>query len=200
MAAATGRPVPDPTAGLGAWTTNDALDGATVAALVADGYSELVLPASALSSVPAAGSTTQPFSLSEGRGSTVRVMASDPDLASRFTAEPADPVLGAHQLVAELAQLYYERPNGTSPRAVVAVAPTSWSASPSFVDALLGSLTDNPMVEAVTTDQLFSLFATPATCRVGCHLLPPSSATGLPVPAIRTQRQRVNAFALRHPR
>ncbi len=198
VAAATGRPVPDPAAGLGAWVTNDALDGATVAALVADGYGELVLPSSELSSTPATGSTTQPFSLPGGRGPTVRVMASDPDLASRFTAQPADPVLGAHQLVAELAQLYYERPNGASPRAVVAVPPTSWSASPAFVAALLGSLSANPMVEAVTIDQLFSLFPTPATCHVGCHLLPPS-ATGLPLTEVRTQRQRVNAFAAAAP-
>ena len=38
-------------------------------------------------------------------------MASDDDLAARFTSDPGDPVLAAHQLVAELAQLYYERPN-----------------------------------------------------------------------------------------
>ncbi len=200
VAAATGQPVPDPRAGLGAWITNDGLDGATVAALVADGYGQLVLPSSALGATPASGSTTQPFSLSNGRGSAVRVMASDPDLAARFTADPGDPVLAAYQLSAELAQLYYEQPNGTSPRAVVAVAPTPWTDSPAFVDTLLGSLSANPMVQPVTTDQLFSLFPTAAACRNGpCRLVAPTATTGLPTTAIVTQRQRVNAFAAAAP-
>ena len=54
-------------------------------------------------------------------------MASDDDLTSRFTSDPGNPVLAAHQLAAELAQLYYERPNDISVRAVMAVAPTSWT-------------------------------------------------------------------------
>ncbi len=200
VAAATGQSVPDPTAGLGAWITNDGLDSATVAALVADGYGELVLPSSALSGAPASGSTTQPFSLPAGRGSTVRVMASDPDLAARFSADPGDPVLAAYQLSAELAQLYYEQPNGTSPRAVVAVASGSWTDSPAFVDTLLGSLSANPMVQPVTTDQLFSLFSTPAACRNGaCRLVAPSAPSGLPTTAIVSERQRVNAFAAAAP-
>ncbi len=89
----------------------------------------------------------------------------------------AIPVLAAYQLSAELAQLYYEQPNGTSPRAVVAVAPTPWTDSPAFVDTLLGSLSANPMVQPVTTDQLFSLFSTAAACRNGpCRLVAPTAA------------------------
>ena len=38
-------------------------------------------------------------------------MASNADLASRFTGPSSDPVLAAHQLVAELSQIYYEKPN-----------------------------------------------------------------------------------------
>ena len=41
-------------------------------------------------------------------------MASDDDLTARFTSDPGNPVLAAHQLAAELAQLYYERPNDVS--------------------------------------------------------------------------------------
>ena len=88
-------------------------------------------------------------------------MASDDDLSARFTSSPGNPVLAAHQLVAELAQLYYERPNGVSPRAVLAVAPASWTDDPPFVDALLGALDGNPVVQAVTTSQAFALFPTP---------------------------------------
>ena len=38
-------------------------------------------------------------------------LATDSDVVARFTDDPGDPVLAAHQLVAELAQIYYEKPN-----------------------------------------------------------------------------------------
>lgn len=80
----------------------------------------------------------------------------------------------------------------------MAVAPTTWTDDPAFVDALLGSLNDNPVVEAVTTGQLFSLFPTPATCRSGCRPAPTATSTP-PVAAVRVQRARVNGFAVAAP-
>lgn len=192
---ATGRPVPTAAAGLGPWITGDPLDTATVGALAGDGFRQVVLPAADLSGAPADGSTAQPFTLAGTHGSAVTAMASDDDLAARFTSAPGDPVLAAHQLVAELAQLYYERPNGTSPRAVLAVAPRSWTDDPAFVDALLGSLDGNPVAQAVTTSQLFSLFPSPSTCRTTCRLTGGTGTAGLPVAAIRAQRVRVDGFA-----
>ncbi len=193
--AATGRTAPAPGAGLGAWITGDPLDANTVGALADDGFQEVVLPADDLTSAPANGSTTAPFTLLGARGTQVSVLASNVDLAERFVSDPGDPVLAAHQMIAELAQLYYERPNGIAPRAVVAVAPSSWSADPDFVDALLGSLDGNPMVQAVTISQAFSLFATPATCRPECRLVTAGGGPPLPVGAIRIQRTRVDGFA-----
>ncbi len=200
VAAATGHASPAAPAGqspdLGAWITGNGLDSATIGALGTDGFHQLVLPASQLTAAPADGSTTAPFTLVGTRGTTVTAMASDDDLTARFTADPGNPVLAAHQLVAELAQLYYERPNGVSPRAVLAVAPSGWSDDPAFVDALLGALDGNPVIQAVTTAQAFALFPTPATCRSGCRLLATGGSGGLPVAAIRAQRVRVNGFAV----
>ncbi len=51
-------------------------------------------------------------------------IASSAALSARFTASTVDPVLAAHQLVAELAQIYYEQPNDDTARAMVAVAPS----------------------------------------------------------------------------
>jgi hypothetical protein len=192
---ATARPAPAPSAGLGPWVTGSSLDTATVTTLVADGFRQVVVPASSLSSVPADGSTTQPFLLDGARGAQVAAMASDDDLSARFTSDPGNPVLAAHQLVAELAQLYYERPNGITPRAVLAVAPASWSDNPAFVDALLGSLDGNPVVQAVTTSQAFALFPVPTACRTGCRAIGVGGGSGLPAAAIRAQRIRVNGFA-----
>ncbi len=110
----TGRP-PTAGAGLGPWITGNGIDACHVTALAADGYRQVVVPASQLSSTPANGSTTAPFAVSGARGVQLTAMASDDDLTARFTSDPGDPVLAAHQLVAELAQLYYERPNGVTP-------------------------------------------------------------------------------------
>jgi len=195
VSTAADRPVPSAATGLGAWITGSGLDAAAVGALAADGFHQLVLPASDITSVPADGSTTQPFTVSGTRGSQVTAMASSDDLAARFTSDPGNPVLAAHQLVAELAQLYYERPNGIAPRAALAAAPESWPDDPAFVDALLGSLDGNPVVQSVTTSQLFALFPTPATCRSGCRLTYAGGGGGLPVTAIRAQRSRVNGLA-----
>ena len=194
--AATGR-APPALATSRPWITGGGLDAATVGALVATGFDQVVLPASQLSATPADGSsTTAPFTLTGSRGTQATAMASDDDLTARFTADPGNPVLAAHQLVAELAQLYYELPNDISPRAVVAVAPSGWNDDPVFVDALLGSLEENPVIQAVTTSQLFSLFPTPATCRNGCHLTPTTGGGGLPVAAIRAQRARVHGLSV----
>jgi hypothetical protein len=196
VSAATGRAAPDPSVGLGAWITGDPLDATTVGALAANGFQDVVLPATDLTSAPADGSTTEPFTLYGAHGTQMSAVASNVDLGARFESDPGDPVLAAHELVAELAQLYYERPNGTTPRAVVAVAPNSWSDDPDFVDALLGSLEGNPMVQAVTTSQVFSLFPTPATCHPDCRLVAGSGGSSLPVGAIRDQRARVDGFGV----
>ena len=194
VAAATGRAAPTATNGLGSWITGDGLDATTVGALSALGYREVVLPSSQLSSTPSDGSTTAPFALAGTRGTQMMAMASDDDLTARFTSDPGDPVLAAHQLAAELAQLYYERPNDISVRAVMAVAPTAWRDDPAFVSALLASLDGNPVVQAVTTAQLFALFPSPAACRSGCHLVATGTSTP-PVAAVRAQRTRVDGFA-----
>ncbi len=192
--AATGRSAPTAAAGLGPWITGDGVDAATVAALAGDGFREIVLPTGDLTSAPAFGSTTQPFTLAGTRAAAVTAMASDDDLTARFTDAPGDPVLAAHQLAAELAQLYYERPNGVTPRAVLAVAPTTWTDDPDFVDALLGALDGNPLVQAMTVSQVFALYPSPAACRTTCR---PTGTTGVGVPAteVRDQRIRVNGFA-----
>ncbi len=193
-----GTPSPGGAPDLGAWITNDGMDAASVSSLAADGYRQLVLPSSEVASPPTNGSTAQPFTVTGSRGS-LTTLASNADLASRFLADPGNPVLAAHQLVAELAQLYYEKPNAITPRGVAVVAPSSWAADPIFVDALLSSLEANPMIQPVTVSALFDLFASPTSCRTGCRLLGSSTATSLPTAAIRLERQRIAGFAAAAP-
>ena len=185
-------------AGLGAWIANDPLDTATATQLEADGYTQLVLPGDSVSSSPVDGSTAEPFQLTTTRGPMTAVVA-NADLSARFTGSPENPVLAAHQLVSEMAQIYFEKPNDTTPRAVVAVAPTDWPTSALFVQALTAALDGNPILEPVTTSQLFGTFGNAAGCR-GCRLLPVTDDAGLPVSAIRTQRQRDRRPVVGHQR
>ena len=178
---------------LGTWFANDGMDPATLTQLQSAGYSQVVLPSTSVPSSPTNGSTAEPFVATTSRGTAMTVLAANADLTSRFTGAPGNPVLAAHQLVAEVAQIYYERPNDRSPRALVALAPTGWTDDPAFVDALLGSLAESPIVDPVTTAALFDRLPT-ASCRNGCRLAPAGGPGGLPVAAIRTQRQRLDGF------
>ena len=179
---------------LGVWATNDGLDTSTLTQLAADGYTRVVVPATTVTSPPTNGSTAEPFVLTSSRGAPVGAIASGSDLASRFTGSPGNPVLAAHQLIAELAQIYYEKPNDTTARAVVALPPTSWSDNPLFVDALLAGLAASPIIRPVTVDTVFSTVAT-STCRSTCRPTAVTGSPALPVASIRVQRQRVDTFS-----
>ena len=193
-----GSEVARPHGSLGSWFTNDGVSSAALAQLQADGYDQLVLPSSQVASEPTNGSTAEPFPLTTSHGNLVTVVGADTDLSARFTESPGSQVLAAHQLLAELAQMYFEKPNDDTPRGVVALAPTGWTGSQSFVDTLLGALTDNPIVEPVTTTGLFSTLTT-GSCRGGCRLTNPGTGSSLPATSIRTERQRTSGFAAAAP-
>ena len=98
--------------------------------------------------------------------------------------------------MAELAQIYYEKPNDETPRATVAMAPASWTDDPSFVDALLDALTANPIIQPITVSELFASIPPATSCHDGCRLTGGGGSAGLPVMAIHTQRRQVNGFAV----
>ncbi len=178
---------------LGTWFSNDGVDTGALAQLQADGYDQLVVPATSVPNAPANDSTAEPFPLSPSAGSTLTAVAANTDLASRFTGSPGDPVLAASQLVAELAQIYFEKPNDTTPRIVAVVAPNSWTDDPAFVATLLGALDGNPVIQPVTTTDLFSTLPV-SSCRSECRTLATSGAGSLPATAIRAERQRVTGL------
>ncbi|HWE69394.1 MAG TPA: hypothetical protein VG205_03470, partial [Acidimicrobiales bacterium] len=188
------------------WITNDGLDDSTLAQLATIGYNQLILPPADVSSSPVNGSGAEPFNVNSAHGSSLLAITSNADLASRLTAHPGDPVLAASQLIGELAQIYFEYPNLSSPRAVVAVPPTGSALNPTMIATLLTDLSNNPIVEGVTTATLFQTLSSPAACHGGCKLTSPSSSSGspgssgnsgnsgssgLPAGAIRTQRTRI---------
>jgi hypothetical protein len=188
------RPSASAGSGLGAWVTNDALDSATLAQLASDGYHQVVLPSSSVPASPTNGSAAEPFPLATTQGGTVTGLATDADLEARFDGSPQDPVLAAYQLVAELAQIYFEKPNDTTVRGVAAVAPNGWAANPAFVGALLSALDGNPVIDPVTTADLFATLPM-AGCHGSCKLVPAGPGAPLPAGAIRAQRRRIAGFS-----
>lgn len=191
---------PPPPGGSAPWITNDGLDDNTLAQLASVGYNQLILPPADVSSSPVNGSGAEPFTINSTHGSSFLAITSNADLATRMTAHPGDPVLAASQLLGELAQIYFEYPNLSSARAVVAVPPTGTTPNPSMISTLLTDLSNNPFVQGVTTAGLFQALPTPAACHGGCKLTSsgpsgPSTNSGLPAGTIRNQRARIAGLA-----
>ena len=137
------------------FTQGDAGDLAT--GLQVAGASQAVISDSDLASGGLSNYTfAQPFTLDLGHGSTVPAVAADATLSSRFTANQANPVLGAEQLLAELSFVHFENAFLRQPRGVVVVPPPGWRPSAPFLDALLGGLSNNPALKAETLGQLFA--------------------------------------------
>ena len=193
-AGVTRTPAASAAGGGGPWITGDGLDDATLAQLSSAGYSQVVLPPSDLSSSPANGSSAEPFTIDSPHGGAFTALASNADLTARFASDPTQPVLVASQILAELSQIYFEYPNGTEARAVVAVPPPGWTADPTLITTLTAALASSQILQPVTVSQAFAAFSTPASCDGGCRLA--ASAPGpLPAAAIRTQRGRIDSFA-----
>jgi hypothetical protein len=109
-------------------------------------------------------------------------------------ANRGDQVLAAHQLLADLAVLYFDAPQRE--RAVVVAPPRTWQPSRPFLDAALQGMTSSPMLAGATVDDIFS-DVEPATARRGAplvrELVPPARAATLPADRIRRERARIEA-------
>jgi hypothetical protein len=132
-------------------------DAANLAAgMQAAGSTQLVLSDGDLASGGLSNYTfAQPFTIDLGHGSTLPAVASNSTLSARFTATPRDPVLGAEQLLAALSFVHFENASLSDARGVVVDPPAGWRASGTFVETLLGGLSGNPALSAVTLSQLF---------------------------------------------
>jgi hypothetical protein len=156
---------------------------------------KVVLPESELAAVPGQRVTLAlPFELGARQGRRVQAAAADDGLAAHFRPGAAG-VLAAHQLLADLAVLYFDFPGRT--RGVVAVPPRGWVPGAAFLAAFLDGLTSSPVVEAVTLDDFFAIpSASAGRNRPLVRTLRPDAANGvtLPVTAIQSARARLDAF------
>jgi hypothetical protein len=160
-----------------------------------------VIPQGSVSGPTGPLTTTQPFTLTSGRGAAVTAAVSDQGLGAHLTAGAgADPALAAEQLLADLSFIYDEAPNllgpqGTAaPRGVVAVAPAQWAPAPSFVSSVLAGLEGNPVIEPVTLDQLFAQVPVGADGQASTRRPLTAGPSPMPGRALRTARAREIGF------
>jgi hypothetical protein len=133
-------------------------DGANLATGVqVAGSNALVLNGDDLTSGGVSNLTfAQPFTLDLGHGATMPAVGANATLSARFTAQPNDPVLGAEQLLASLSFVHFENASLTDARGVVVEPPAGWQPSSTFLEILLGGLSDNPVLAPVTVSQLMA--------------------------------------------
>ena len=179
------------------WVADGRFDEATLADLRRQQVDRLVVEDAQLTEAPVAVTLAQPFSV-EGRPTgrrTIRAMSADPGLAAHLQASE-DPTLSAHQLLADLAVVHFDRPG--RPRAVVGVTPRSWKPDPRFLDVVLGGLAESPVVQGTTLDAAFSTIPAATTGRnrpLVRRLAPATRASvSFPTRSLRAARSRLDAF------
>jgi hypothetical protein len=165
------------------------------------GVSQAVISDADLSSGGVSNYTfAQPFTLDLGHSSTVSAVAADSSLSSRFSAAPANPVLGAEQLLAELSFVHFENAFLSEARGVVVTPSPGWQPTTAFMDALLGGLTGNQILKPVTLDQLFAQVPVGGNREPAVRQLQAGSAdhgiTRSAADRIATDRQQLSSFSL----
>ena len=178
------------------WVEDGPIDENTASFLRGAQVDRLVVADASLSPNPLPVTLAQPFDLAVRPATHIRTVAADPGLAAHFL-DP-DPVLAAHQLLADLTVLYLDRPGLT--RGVVVEPPRLWTPDASFLQSFIDGLSTSPLLAAVNLDTLFGSVA-PATSRgtpLIRTLVPDPQVSrdlaALPDAALRAARRRLDAF------
>jgi len=184
------------------WLVQGPLDRDTVTALSGLGAQRFLIPTADAAAGSVRLTPDQPFHLAVGQAS-YPALSGDPGLASDL--QISDPLLAVHELLADLAQVYFENPNleyyqnGSlvpEPRVVAAVAPSYWAPDRASLTELLGALATGPFLETTTLDDALSLPAatSPAT-PTGPASGPASRRPGIDAAPIHRLRAQLGALA-----
>ena len=184
-------------AGARTWVSDRVIGPDALAAL--DGVDRLVVPEEALEPLDRSLTLANPFLVQAPGGRRIQAAAVDSGFDAHFAAAGADPVLAAHQLLADLAVVAYDSPGLV--RGVVVRPPSGWAPSGPFLTTALEAL-DSPLgpavVRPVTLDQLFE--EVPIDEATGTQLvrdLQPTAgrASALPAAELAAARADLDSFA-----
>ena len=121
------------------------LSGASVDRMIVQG--EALVP------IDAQFTPAQPFTLQSQSGTTTTAAVTDPGLNGILTAE-GTPALRAQQVLAGLSVVALEQPNAA--RGIVLANPADWDAPPQLMEAAIGGLRGNHLLQAVDVDQFLA--------------------------------------------
>ncbi|MBA3654375.1 MAG: hypothetical protein H0W70_09300 [Actinobacteria bacterium] len=173
---------------------DDSLDDATANRLMDAGAARVVVRDRALAPINLRTTLTQPFQLRGRANRRLPAVAADDGLAAHFTRKVAAP-LAAHQLLADLAVLYFDSPGLV--RGAAALPPAAWRPTSDFMVALLDGLRSSPILLPVDAAALFA--AVPAAggpTRGAVLQRDAASAAVTALPAIDMRRARRQLTAL----
>lgn len=134
-----------------------------LAMLESVGATSFVLPEDQLAPDSCGCTATEPFRLKVPADSGLsqpqpKAIASDAELPRLFSTAP-DQQLAAYQLLADLAEIFFELPNASEPRAVVLLTPDTWRPTKTMLDTLLHGLAAADNAGLITTTSLTSTVA-----------------------------------------
>ncbi|MGH9207009.1 MAG: DUF6049 family protein, partial [Acidimicrobiales bacterium] len=174
------------------WITTGGLSSSALAQLQSMAVTHVVVPESDLTPYTGKLTLTQPFGLSGRPGYQPEAASADSGLGAHFT-NGGDPVLLAHQMLADLAVIYFDQPGDPNVRSVAAQAPLNWTPNAQFLNSLLSGLASSPIVAPVTLGSVFGhgqSSGSPSPRRIAG-----GAAAALPAGPIRSLRQRLVAFS-----
>lgn len=133
------------------WLATSPINSDAANSLLNQGYENFVVRESNLSSSSRSTSVARPFQLRVGND-TVPAIQADNGLSGHFDERG---VLGAHQLLADLAVLWNDYPS--QERVFVVEPPRSWQLDPEFLQVYLQALNASPVATAVSLQNAFEL-------------------------------------------
>jgi hypothetical protein len=155
----------------------------------------VVVEDSALAPLALQVTLAQSFQLGRSEGRRLDATLADAGLTGHFRRTD-DPALAAHQLLADLAVIWFDAP--ARRRGVVALPPRSWRPTAAFLEPFLDGLARSPVLAPVTLDSVFEDVpaASGARGRPLVRTLPtrPDAGPSLPVADVRAARDRIDAF------
>lgn len=135
------------------WAFDGPVDPDTLSFVRGAQFDRVILPESDLDPNPFRFTLAQPFEVADNDRTRVRAAVADAGLAAHFGNQP-DQVLAAHQLLADLTQIYEDAPGST--RGVVVQTPRGWAPSGEFLNAWMSGLEGSPVLNPVTLGGFFA--------------------------------------------
>ena len=177
------------------WIADTPISTEAANQLRALGVTRFVVPQRALSELSLRTTLSAPFELDLRTDDNAPALAIDSGLSAHFERPSEEPVLSAHQLLADVALIATEAP-GTE-RGVVVAPDEPWPAEPAFIEALLSGLsTSTGLFRSVGIDDLFEDVPALRSRRapIERRLVEPDTAMGLDAGATQAARTRVASF------